>query len=370
MEQKDFAGKGGFIWWIGFVEDRKDPLKLGRCRVRCVGWHADNKMQLPTENLPWAMTAFPPNNTHPYAPKEGEMCFGFFSDGEAAQQPVLLGMFPSIPLKANNIQEAFSDPRKAEELATAPRPPQTRDYKTDGTGIVITEETQAKNNPINLDEPTTSRIARNDEDTITKTYIQTRKDSVVNEVETYNKEELLTSWNEPETKYAAKYPYNNVNETESGHLFEQDDTPGAERIHMAHRNGSFIEWYPDGDKVEKVTKNNYSIIMADDNLYVMGNVRVTVQGNAEVYVQKNVFLRVDENVTALVKGNVDFDIYGNATGLIKGNLNATVNKNATVKVDGNVGVTVGGNYNEQVGGTYTVNSGGAMKFTAPRIDLN
>jgi hypothetical protein len=32
-EQKDFAGKNGFIWWVGFVEDRKDPLKLGRCRV-------------------------------------------------------------------------------------------------------------------------------------------------------------------------------------------------------------------------------------------------------------------------------------------------------------------------------------------------
>lgn len=353
-QQKDFAGKGGFIWWIGFVEDRQDPIKLGRVKVRCVGWHADNKMQLPTSSLPWAMTAFPPNNTNPYAPKEGDMCFGFFSDGENAQEPVLLGVFPNIPLKAANPQEAFSDPRVAAQLASAPRPPKSKEYKTDGSGIVITEESQAKNNPINLDEPSTSRIARNDEASIKKTYIQERKDNVVKEVKTFNKTSELSSWSEPETKYNAKYPYNNVNETESGHLMEFDDTPSTERVHIAHRNGSFQEWYPDGDKVEKITKDNYQIVMKDNHLYVMGKVKITVQGDAEVYVQKNMYARVDENVTALVKGNVD----------------AEVNGNATVKVDGNVDVEVGGNYNEDVGGTYTVNSGGAMRFTAPRIDLN
>jgi len=75
MAEKDFAGKNGFIWWMGFVEDRKDPYKLGRVRVRCVGWHPDNKMELPTDMLPWATTTFPVNNTNPYAPKEGDMCF-------------------------------------------------------------------------------------------------------------------------------------------------------------------------------------------------------------------------------------------------------------------------------------------------------
>jgi hypothetical protein len=88
-ENKDFAGKNGFTWWVGVVENRQDPLKLGRCRVRCVGWHADDKMKLPTENLPWAMPSLPVNNPHPYAPKEGDMVFGFFVDGENAQEPVI-----------------------------------------------------------------------------------------------------------------------------------------------------------------------------------------------------------------------------------------------------------------------------------------
>jgi hypothetical protein len=325
MSQNDFAGTGQFVWWIGFVENRNDPLKLGRVKVRCVGWHADNKMQLPTDALPWAQVSLPTNGVNTYSPKEGEMVFGFFMDGPMAQEPIVLGVFPSIPLKAANIQEAFSDPRTAAQLASAPRAPESKTYNTDGTGIEITEKSQASNYPLNLDEPTTSRLARNDSDTITKTFIQERKENKVTDVPT-----ATSTWSEPETKYGSVYPYNNVMETESGHIVEYDDTPGKERIHIAHRNGSFTEWYPDGDKVEKITKDKYTIVMKDDNVYIMGDCNITVQGNAEVYVQKN----------------------------------------ANVKIDGNVEVEVGGNYNEVVAGTYSVRSGGNMQFDAPRIDLN
>jgi hypothetical protein len=323
--KKDFAGKGGFVWFTGIVEDRQDPLKLGRCRIRCVGWHSENKQHLPTDMLPWAIPAYPVNHVHTYAPKEGDMVFGFFADGEIAQAPIYMGVFPSIPLKAANIQEAFSDPRTDDQLTNAPRTPESKLYNTDGSGIDITEKTKAELYPRDLDEPTTSRIARNDKESIDKTYIQERKDNVVNDVPTFN-----STWSEPETKYNAKYPYNNVMETESGHIQEYDDTPSAERIHIAHRNGSFVEFYPDGDKVTKVTKDNYTIIMKDEHVYIMGKCNITVQGDAEVYVQKDAY----------------------------------------VKIDGNVEVRVGGNYNEYVKGTYSVRSDGNMRFDAPRIDWN
>ena len=31
-----------FYWWIGVVEDRDDPFRMGRCRVRIIGyiWYA------------------------------------------------------------------------------------------------------------------------------------------------------------------------------------------------------------------------------------------------------------------------------------------------------------------------------------------
>ena len=44
---------GDFVWWQGVVEDRNDPLKLGRCRVRILGYHTDNKQDIPTATLPW-----------------------------------------------------------------------------------------------------------------------------------------------------------------------------------------------------------------------------------------------------------------------------------------------------------------------------
>ena len=45
---------GDFTWWQGVVEDRNDPLKLGRCRVRVFGYHVDDLDEIPTEELPWA----------------------------------------------------------------------------------------------------------------------------------------------------------------------------------------------------------------------------------------------------------------------------------------------------------------------------
>lgn len=368
--QKDFAGKGGFIWWVGFVEDRMDPLKLGRLKIRCVGWDADNKMQLPTDALPWAQVAFPVNNVNPYACKEGDMVLGFFADGEAAQQRIVFGQFPSIPLKEANAEEAYSDPREDSILADAPRPPESKEYIEDGTGIVITEKPQADPNPIYLDEPTTSRIARNDAETITETFIQERKDNVVTEVKTYNKEEELSNWDEPETLYDAVYPYNNVMETESGHVVEYDDTPGAERIHIAHRNGSFTEWYPDGDRVEKITKDKYTIVMADDHLYVMGSCKITVQGDAEIYVQKNMYARVDENLTAYVVGDVDAQVDGNVTALVKGDVEATVNGSLSATIDGNATLDIGGDCSETVGGGKTSDVGGDYNITAGNFSVN
>ncbi|MDP6845886.1 MAG: hypothetical protein QF460_02955, partial [Candidatus Nanoarchaeia archaeon] len=54
-----FQGKDGYVWWNGVVEDRKDPLMLGRCRVRILGWHTSNKSELPTNLLPWAQVVMP-----------------------------------------------------------------------------------------------------------------------------------------------------------------------------------------------------------------------------------------------------------------------------------------------------------------------
>lgn len=319
-------GTNGFVWWIGVVEDRQDPLKLGRCKVRIFGRHSESLVLLPTNDLPWASPMLPVNNTSVYTAKEGDTVVGFFMDGENSKIPVVMGLIPNIPLQqSKGNQEGFCDHRTDEQLTNAPVKPVDKVYDTSGAGIHIVEIEKASKNPLILDEPVTSRIARNDDASITDTFIQERKDNTVENIPT-----VTGQWSEPTTSYNARYPYNNVMETESGHIMEFDDTPHTERIQLAHRSGSFQEWEPNGDKIEKITRKNYRIVMSDDNLYIMGKCNITVQGDAEVYVVSN----------------------------------------AHVKVDGNVDMTVGGNFNAQIGGTCDITSGGNMTLIAPRIDLN
>ena len=54
-----FMGKEGFVWWQGVVEDRHDPLYLGRCKVRILGWNDEKKVHQSTESLPWAYPVAP-----------------------------------------------------------------------------------------------------------------------------------------------------------------------------------------------------------------------------------------------------------------------------------------------------------------------
>ena len=43
---KNFLGINDFVWFFGVVEDRNDPVQLGRVRVRCYGWHTDDKNEI------------------------------------------------------------------------------------------------------------------------------------------------------------------------------------------------------------------------------------------------------------------------------------------------------------------------------------
>ena len=103
--QKIF-NKDGFNWWIGVVEDRMDPEKQGRCRVRIFGYHTDSKELLPTKDLPWAIPIQPITSaaisgigSSPLGPVEGSWVIGFFLDGEDCQQPAIFGTIASKAAK-------------------------------------------------------------------------------------------------------------------------------------------------------------------------------------------------------------------------------------------------------------------------------
>lgn len=97
MYSKDFAGKNGFIWWVGVVENRVDPMAVGRCQVRIFGWHNTNESLLPSEKLPWAQAMYPLNNSKSFSsPNVGDWVVGFFMDGELAQMPVMMGVLSGL----------------------------------------------------------------------------------------------------------------------------------------------------------------------------------------------------------------------------------------------------------------------------------
>jgi hypothetical protein len=104
------VGKDGFVWFIGVVEDRQDPEQLGRLRVRCFGYHTENKELIPTAALPWAHIVQPPNLPASYTAKEGDMVFGFFLDANSAQLPMIVGVIPGKPSAKPDASVGFADP--------------------------------------------------------------------------------------------------------------------------------------------------------------------------------------------------------------------------------------------------------------------
>ena len=103
--KSDVMGRDGFTWWVGEVEDNTDPQKIGRVRVRIIGWYtgAGRKeaytQELPTADLPWAVVLLPndqagiKNTGSKTELQVGAQVIGFFLDGEEAQLPVVLGNF-------------------------------------------------------------------------------------------------------------------------------------------------------------------------------------------------------------------------------------------------------------------------------------
>lgn len=86
--------------FIGVVEDVQDSMKLGRARVRIFGLHPEDRTEVPTWSLPWAMVLTPTTSASVsgigVTPQlvEGSWVFGFLLDGDKAQFPLIIGTFP------------------------------------------------------------------------------------------------------------------------------------------------------------------------------------------------------------------------------------------------------------------------------------
>ena len=379
--QSYFMGLDGFVWFVGVVEDRNDPDQLGRVRVRCLGFHTEDLVKLPTSDLPWAHVMHPTTDPAmhgmgitPSFLVEGGWVVGFFRDAAEKQQPIIIGTLPGVPKSSADSTKGFNDPRhqdstqlndgglkqyaKQTEKDGATSNPDYGPYplgaltETGGTSVFDRDSGHT------IGESDTSRLARGETSethgalkvrrVLKETTIPTAVKPFLSKVQDGAAVETRGDWDEPNPKsiesdaspYAsATYPYNHVYESEAGHIFEIDDTPGGERLNREHSSGTFEEIHPKGDKVVKVIGDNYEIIAGTSNVFIGA-----AKGSGDV-----LNLTVNGNVRELIKGDYIQEIEGDFT--------QNIGKNHRVKV----GYISGGNLEEEILGSHAFNIDEAVK---------
>jgi len=329
-------GQDGFNWFIGVIEDRADPEKAGRVRVRCLGYHSADVQKIPTEDLPWASVMMPVtaggNSGIGFSPHfliEGTWVVGFFRD-PAKQEPVIMGALPgkntsettNFTIAASSKVGGYSGsstssaPPAAAESAGGFKDPNSK-YPTE----------------LYIDIADTNLLAQESAATHPSKEI---KDTLDSWSTASGSAEQIAS-----TQASAMYPTNHVFETESGHYVEFDDTAGNERIHLYHKMGTFIEIDSSGNVVIKTVGNVTNITAGNMDTYVKGNYSISAGGNIDVYAGGNLTEKVDGNRKTTITGTETLEITGNVTNTMKGTLTEEVTLNVTQDYKINLTTTIG-----------------------------
>lgn len=390
-----------FFWWIGVVESRMDGEELGRYKVRIIGYHTADKTLLPTKDLPWAVCIQPTTSAGAYGIGEnpglieGSSVIGFFADGDDGQQPIIFGSFAGMSLHPGQTQGLYGDDKDLGFNDPFGRFPQPREQgmasanEPDSDISQLARGSRAEDHEVMINKRKTrlefvprailqSMVSVDDNDQ----YPYERIDPTDDEKENgFAPGRMALYWHEPFPRYGvpfsevdytntdrkskrSQYPYNHVKETESGHVFEVDDTPENERIHTRHRSGTFEEIQADGSKITKIVTDNYQIVAGNDKVFIRGDADVTVEGTTRLYVmgdciqeiEGNQYTTIKGNRVTAIKGNDVLEVHGDQNRIIQGNRSGRVGKddtlncgrNRTVSVVENLTTGVSGNSNWSV----------------------
>ena len=398
VEYSHFMGQDGFVWFVGVVEDRNDPSALGRVRVRCLGFHSADLTELPTTDLPWAHVMHPVTDpcmhgmgNTPSFLVEGSYVVGFFRDPEK-QQLVIMGTLPGVPDEPADPGLGFNDPRGANAVQDYYKgDPVYGPYPVDGDDYTMHSGHEAG-------EPDTSRLAQGEASETHEALIARRARRVTSipiatqpflkAVSDEAIQETRGTFDEPHPKgiektaqpyTSAAYPYNHVFESESGHIREVDDSPGAERLLTQHKSGTFEEIHPDGTKMVKVIGDNFEIIAGKSNVLIQGDVNLTTVGTVRELIKGDYHLEVEGNYTQKIHknlrtrvgageagGNLEEEINGNHGFFIKGFVRGNVGplEGQSGPGEGDVDINIVGSETHVVGKNITLHSAADTLFSS------
>ena len=371
-----FLGISEFKWFVGVVEDRHDPEKLGRLRVRCLGIHTSDKTKIATADLPWASVSLPTTASgisglgqSPSFIVEGSWVWGYFRDGsDLLQELVIVGTLPGKPSELGKTASGFYDPNSRLNENGEP------------TGVSVY--------PKEMAEPDVNRLAVNNPDKEHGS-LTARKAARLENIPTADFDEIspnitasdTDNWSQPSITYNAVYPYNHVFESESGHIKEFDDsfTIDADgvrtnhyRIHERHSSGTSYEIDTAGNRIDLVTASHYIVTNKDNKHYIQGNSDITINGRHKVYINKDGKENNNYDIQVGPNANVNIQVdNGNLNVVTKtGQFNFDVGADFNVNVGGNYNLNVQGSETKTVEGTTTHNTTGSTTIRGSTIDLN
>ena len=127
-----------------------------------------------------------------------------------------------------------------------------------------------------------------------------------------SRRETEGSWEPPHSSEPRKgeqngsYPEYFSWKTRSGHVFQLDDSQGAETVTLQHRGGTAIQISPDGSLHLTAHNGKYEIVFGEDRMTISGAQDITVKGDASmrVYGDYNVTCQKDYNLTVLGNFNL------------------------------------------------------------------
>lgn len=348
------------LWGIyrGVVEDRDDPLRLGRVRVRIWGVHTEEQEgdinKAPWEELQWAQPVGPnfegsiSGSGAFCVPLQGAHVFVFFENGNL-MQPRYFGTAPGFPVdgaKYSQIekQDGFRDPYKW--------------YPLDD----------------HIEEHDWQRLARIDK--LGETYLAIKEEYLDKAVPIA----FGGEWNEQPPMYDPEYPDNNVFAThddfEENIVVELDSTFGSERIAWWHPSRSYMEVNFEGRMTFRNTFHRWDICDGIVHLHYMSLYHKCVSDDMTFILEKREFREIkssrwtkihetdwrkvlsdswetiEGNEICYVAGNRDEIVNGNETYYIAGTLNHGVEGDYKEQTDGNKESTILGNMVKYISGNY------------------